>query len=118
MSKRDNKLLLEDILQGIEKIKLYTSLFDEGLFLSDEKTQDAVCRNFSVIGEAASRLTEDFKSRFNTVNWRVIKDFRNKIIHDYMGTDYTEVWKIVQVDLPNLATTIEAMIRTLDQKQD
>jgi uncharacterized protein with HEPN domain len=114
MSKRNDKLLLEDILQCIQKINSYTSYLDEGLFLTEEKTQDAVCRNFSIIGEAASRLTEDFKYKFTAINWRVIKDFRNKIVHDYMGTDYSEVWKIVQSDLPSLSLQIEAIIHSLD----
>jgi len=113
MSKRENVLLLDDILQSIKKIHQYTIGIDEGIFLTDEKTQDAVCRNFSIIGEAASRLSEDFKIQYTQINWRIIKDFRNKIIHDYIGTDYREVWKTVQKDLPNLEQQIEAILTLL-----
>jgi len=46
MSKRDNKLLLEDMLESAQKILKYTRGFDRDKFLSDEKTADAVVRNF------------------------------------------------------------------------
>ena len=49
MSKRDTLLLLEDILHAAEKIKKYTSDLDYGAFILDEKTLDAVVRNFEII---------------------------------------------------------------------
>lgn len=113
MSKRENTLLLDDIWQSINKIYQYTTNINEDIFLTDEKTQDAVCRNFSIIGEAASRLTEDFKAHYTQINWRIIKDFRNKIIHDYIGTDYREVWKIIQQGLPTLKHQIESILASI-----
>jgi uncharacterized protein with HEPN domain len=64
MSKRDVILLLEDMLQSAQKIKRYTNGLDYQLFLSDEKTIDAVVRNFEIIGEAANRIDEDFREKF------------------------------------------------------
>lgn len=91
MPKRDDTVLLEDILEAIEKILLYTKDLNEAAFLSNTLIQDAVSRNFTIIGEAASRISDDFKQTDNITNWRSIKDFRNKIIHDYMGVDYKQV---------------------------
>jgi uncharacterized protein with HEPN domain len=51
MSKRDNLLLLEDMLQSAHKIKLYTKDFNFNMFLHDDKTIDAVVRNFEIIGD-------------------------------------------------------------------
>ncbi len=53
MSKRDPKLLLDDILEAIEKIQRYTNGISIEDFFEDSKTQDAVIRNFEIIGEAA-----------------------------------------------------------------
>lgn len=61
MSKRENFLLLEDMLDSSLKIKKYTDGLDFDYFLNDEKTIDAVARNFEIIGEAANRLDKDFK---------------------------------------------------------
>lgn len=61
MSNREPKLLLTDILDSINKIKVYTLDHSFESFLADSKTLDAVIRNFEIIGEAANRLPEDFK---------------------------------------------------------
>ncbi len=55
MSKREPSVLLDDIRTSIEKIQRYTAGLDEGSFLADEKTTDAVVRNLEIIGEAAKQ---------------------------------------------------------------
>lgn len=63
MSKRDTLLLLDDILQAAKKIKRYVKGHDFDSFMSDDKTMDAVVRNFEVIGEAANRIDPDFRDK-------------------------------------------------------
>ena len=107
MSKRHPALLIEDIIESSRKILDYTSgmSFDE--FTADGKTVDAVIRNFEIIGEAANRLPEDFKQEHPTVDWHKIRGFRNRIVHDYMGIDYSIVWEIKNNFLPPLITALE-----------
>jgi uncharacterized protein with HEPN domain len=109
MSERSDKLLLQDILEAIDKINTYISELTESQFQSDLKTQDAVSRNFMVIGEAVSKLSDSLRARHNNVPWRILKDFRNKIIHDYFGVDYSTVWTIIKKDLPSLKAQIESV---------
>lgn len=61
MSKRDNYLLLQDMLESARKILKYTEGYNLDSFLSEDKTADAVVRNFEIIGEAANRMDSDFK---------------------------------------------------------
>ena len=61
MSKRDTLLLLDDMLQSAQKIKRYTKDLDYDSFLADDKTIDAVVRNFEIIGEAANCIDQDFR---------------------------------------------------------
>lgn len=61
MSKRETLLLLDDMFQSAQKIKRYTKDLDFDSFLSDDKTMDAVVRNFEIIGEAANRISPDFR---------------------------------------------------------
>ena len=63
-------------------------------FCNDSKTLDAVIRNFEIIGEAANRLPEDFKDDHNNIDWHRIRGFRNRIVHDYIGIDFSIVWEI------------------------
>lgn len=77
MSKREPKLLVEDIIDSANKIIEYTQDLSFEEFTKDGKTIDAVIRNFEIIGEAANRLPEDFKDAHLNIDWYRIRGFRN-----------------------------------------
>ena len=113
MSKRNPKLLIYDILEAANKIKVYTSEFDYISFLKDDKTLDAVIRNFEIIGEAGRNLPNDFRTKYSQIEWERIIGFRNRIVHDYMGIDYSIVWEIVKKYLPQLINDLEIILKEL-----
>jgi uncharacterized protein with HEPN domain len=110
MSSRKPVLLLTDIIESAQKIKNYTVGLSYHEFINDDKTKDAVIRNFEIIGEAANRLPHDLKDRFSGVNWQRLRGFRNRIVHDYMGIDYAIIWRIIENDLDELGESITAII--------
>ncbi len=110
MSKRDINLLLEDMLEAALKISKYTEDLDFDAFLKDDKTSDAVIRNFEVIGEAASRIDPDFKSNNPEIEWNHLRGFRNRIVHEYFGVDYEIVWSIIENDLPEFTNRLKPLI--------
>ena len=118
MSEREIILLLEDILNASEKIISYTSEMSFNDFINDDKTIDAVVRNFEIIGEAANRVSEDFKSSHPEIEWRRMIGFRNRIIHEYFGIDYEMVWKIKENNLAELNDFIEQIINSLPDQPD
>ena len=97
MSKRDPRLLIGDILESANKILDYIKGQSFDYFTKDSKKVDAVIRNFEIIGEAANRLPEEFKESFPEVDWHRIRGFRNRIVHDYFGIDYSIVWIIKEL---------------------
>ena len=107
MSRRDTQLLIEDILEAANRILSYTKDLSFEDFTADQKTVDAVARNFEIIGEAASRLPEQFKSNYPEINWIRITGLRNRIIHEYFGVDYSLVWKIKLDYIPKLIFALE-----------
>ena len=109
MSKREPTLLVEDIIESANKILEYTSNLSFQEFTTDSKTIDAVIRNFEIIGEAANRLPEDFKDIHSKIDWHRIRGFRNRIVHDYFGIDYSIVWEIKESFLSNLITTLKSL---------
>lgn len=70
--------------------------------MADSKTVDAVIRNFEIIGEAANRLSDEFKDKYPSIDWHKIRGFRNRIVHDYAGVDVNIVWVITTEYLPNM----------------
>jgi uncharacterized protein with HEPN domain len=113
MSKRTPQLLLEDILESSQKILTYTEGLSFEQFLADDKTVDAVIRNFEIIGEASSRLPDEIREQNPTIDWQRIRGFRNRIVHDYMGIDYKIVWLIKETYLPAIMMEIQKMLDNL-----
>lgn len=102
MSKREPQLLIEDILDSAQKIIQYCAGMTLEQFSSDSKTIDAVIRNFEIIGEASNRLPEEYKNQHPKIDWQRMKGFRNRIVHDYFGIDYSIVWQIKELYIPEL----------------
>jgi len=63
------------------------------------------------IGENISKITEKLKQNYSDVEWQQIKDFRNKIVHDYVGIYLAVVYEIITNDLKLLKPKIEEIIR-------
>ena len=88
MPKRDLRLYIQDILESIEAIESYIidiKTFDA--FASDRKTYSATLREYIIIGEAIVPLLGLLEQKFPDYDWRMIKDFRNFIVHEYFGMD-------------------------------
>ena len=110
MSKRAPNLLIEDIIDSGIKILEYTNNLSFDDFIDDDKTVDAVIRNFEIIGEAANRLPQDLKDQYPDIDWNRIRGFRNRIVHDYFGIDYSIVWEIKTSFLPEIISKLKSVI--------
>ncbi len=104
---RDDKLLRQDIIEAAQKILRFTDKFTFDQFLADDKTRDAVIRNFEIIGEASGQLSASFLQQHSIIEWRKIKGFRNLLIHQYFGVDYIIVWDIIQNLLPQVLSHLK-----------
>ncbi len=68
--------------------------------------QDAVIRNFEIIGEAAKQLNLPFREKYTQVEWKKIAGMSDKLIHDYIGVDLWAVWRVVEDIIPQLELQI------------
>lgn len=105
---RDRTYLIH-ILESIQKIERYTACGKQA-FRQDSMVQDAVVRNFEIIGEATKRLSAQITDQHPQIPWREVAGFRDVLIHDYQGVDYLEVWNIVQDHLPALHQAVDALL--------
>ena len=113
MSKREPKFLIEDIIESASKILDYTQGLTFEQFTVDEKTKDAVIRNFEIIGEAANRLPDNIKQSYSSIDWIRIRGLRNRIIHEYFGVDYSIIWQIRDNYLPELIIQLKKISGSL-----
>jgi len=105
---------LKHIINCIGKIKTYTDGMDQGHFLDHTMTQDAVIRNFEIIGEAVRKLDQKFRDKYPQVEWKKIAGMRDKLIHDYIGVDLWAVWSVVVDVLPEFEKNI---LNIIDQEE-
>lgn len=90
------------------------SVAGEGLtrdgFMEDETLKRAVVRSLEITREATKKIPADVKLKWDTVSWKHMAGMRDRLIHDYMGVDYSIVWDVVRNRIPQLTQQIEDII--------
>ncbi|MBS3771080.1 MAG: DUF86 domain-containing protein [Bacteroidales bacterium] len=71
-------------------------------FLKDETLKRAVVRSLEIIGEASKKIPGDFKYKYKSIEWKHMAGMRDRLIHDYLGVDYSIVWDVIQNKIPEL----------------
>lgn len=77
---------------------------------SNRQLNLALVRLLEIIGEAASRMPEDERTRHPGVPWPQIVSLRNRLIHGYDAVDFDILWQIVTRDLPPLIAALEKIL--------
>lgn len=109
MSTRDQQLFIDDILEAVKRIQKFIKGYSYEQFIFDIKTTDAVIRNLSIIGEAASKVGKEFHSKHPQVPWKHMIGLRNKVMHEYFGVDLKILWKTIHEDLPDLKKSVRKL---------
>jgi len=105
-----DKARLEHIQNAIEQIKIYTDSLTENDFLSNQMLQDAVLRQFAIIGEAVTHIDDEILYQYD-YPWYAVRAFRNYIIHEYFGINLVKVWSTIKINLPELEKVITLIIK-------
>ncbi len=122
MSRLDPQRLpdyLQHIVDAIARVQRYVGSLSEADFLQDEKTQDAVVRNFEVMGEAARHVQtmhEGFAIAHSDVPWALMYAMRNRVAHGYFQVDWHLIWMTIHNDLPALREQIERILGRLSSE--
>ena len=109
---KNDRLYLSNIKECIEQIDFYT-VDGKDVFLQRRMIQDAVIRNFEIIGEATKRLSVGLKTAHPEIQWQQIAGFRDVLIHDYLKINLHRVWGTIERDLPRLKQTVEEIMQEL-----
>ncbi len=110
---KDDRLYLSNIKECIERIESYT-LDGKEAFMQTTIIQDAVIRNFEIIGEATKRLSSELRANYPDVPWQQVAGFRDVLIHDYLKVNLNRVWGVIEQNLPELKVTVEAISQDLE----
>jgi uncharacterized protein with HEPN domain len=95
--------------EAMEKIANYIK-DGEADFQNEAIIQDAVIRNLEIIGEAAKRIPESVRNESHSIPWKRLAGLRDILIHQYEGVDLGQVWRIVDMDLPEIREHIRKLM--------
>ncbi len=104
-----DRIYLEHIQECASNILEYTRGGKDD-FMDNRIIQDAVIRNFEIIGEATKQLSDETTLRHTEVPWREMARFRDILIHHYLGIDLERVWLIVETNVPVLKSAIDDLL--------
>ena len=116
MSKTD-RFRLEHISVCIEKIIKLTEIL-QTLESFEERwvEQDAMIRNFEILGEASKHLSNTLKDKYPEIEWAKMKGMRNFMTHQYFGIQLDTVWETAKTDIPLLKEQIITILNDLNQE--
>jgi uncharacterized protein with HEPN domain len=99
---RRDVLYLADMIEAADAIARFVAGVEQESFLSNELLQSAVLHKLTIIGEAAARLSSQFRRRHPEIEWADIIGFRNIAVHAYFSVDWSIVWFAATKDAPDL----------------
>ena len=107
---RTEALYLDDIVDAADSIARFLNGLEKESFLGDELRQSAILQKLIVIGEAASRLSAEFRTRHTEIEWPDIVGLRNIAVHQYFGVSWETAWNTATLDVPFLRERIAAIL--------
>jgi uncharacterized protein with HEPN domain len=79
-------------------------------FLDDETLKRAVVRSLEIVGEATKKIPADFKLKWSSIQWKNMAGMRDRLIHDYIGVNYSIVWDVLINKIPELNSQIQQVL--------
>ena len=102
---------VKKMIEYINKALRYTKGCDFESFSNNEEKVDATIFAISQIGELVKNISKETMEVYNNIEWIIIKNLRNKIVHDYEGINLNLIWDIVTEDIVKLKTDLEEILR-------
>lgn len=70
----------------------------------------SVIKEIEIIGEAASKISEETKLKYSKILWKDIVGMRNRLIHGYFDVDVNLVWNTTKNNLPPLIKSLKEIL--------
>lgn len=108
--KNKEYLSLKKMIDYIDKALRYTKDCDFETFSKNEEKIDATVFAISQIGELVKNISKETMQEYPNIEWIIIKNLRNKIVHDYEGIKLNFIWDIITEDIIKLKEDLERII--------
>ena len=109
--KNKEYMSLKKMIEYINKALKYTEGCSFETFSRNEEKVDATVFAISQIGELVKNITKETMERYNNIEWIIIKNLRNKIVHDYEGINLNLIWDIITDDIIQVKMDLEKILK-------
>ncbi|MGL4934496.1 MAG: HepT-like ribonuclease domain-containing protein [Cetobacterium sp.] len=106
-------LYVLSILESIGKLQKYSNDYDDPEIFFDANDQMPFNASLSLlvnIGEASGKISKELKDKNLDIPWKILKDFRNRVAHDYVNLDIFIVFDVIKNRLPGIKENFEKII--------
>ncbi len=100
---------LQNISKAVKQVRRFCDGKTESDFLADDMLSSSVLYQFLIIGEAIQFVDHEILKKY-PYPWHLPRSFRNYIAHEYFGINLRQIFKTVEVLLPEFETLIDKMI--------
>jgi uncharacterized protein with HEPN domain len=107
MNEHDDRVRLRHMLDYAREAVALTQGRSREDLDQDRLLQLGLVRFIEIVGEAATRVTQETRSQYPHIPWPQITGMRNRLIHGYDSVDYDILWQTIKKDLPDLIAGLE-----------
>ena len=117
---KDERVYIRHMIDTSNKAINFVQDINREDFDRDEKLRLALTHLLQIIGEAARRISPEFRATYPQIPWKAIPQIpwkaivgmRSKVVHDYLNVDEDIVWETAKNDLAPLVIKLEKILRT------
>ena len=110
MSRDADITRLQHMVEAVQEILEFTQGGILQSIVADRPLQHLIVRDLEILGEAASRISPQYRQEHPEIPWRDMIDLRNRLIHAYFDLNPDVIWKTVQQDLPKLLPVLKIIL--------
>ena len=108
-------LYILSILESIGKLSEYTKGYsdaEEFFEVADQMPFNASLSLLVNIGEASGKTSKELRDKHTDIPWKTMKDFRNRVAHDYVNLNMFVIFDVIKDKLPSILENLEDLVAT------
>jgi uncharacterized protein with HEPN domain len=106
----DDRVRLRHILDALNAAMRFVRGRRRSDLDTDEMLLFALVRAIEIVGEAASKISDETRAAMPDVPWASITGMRHRLVHAYFDVNRNILWTTVTESVPALATRLQALL--------
>ena len=106
---RDEDRVLDDMIAAAQNAIAFVAGRDRDELDTNRMLLFAVVPAVEILGEAASRLSEETRAANGAIPWKAIVGMRNRLVHAYFDINTQTVWETVTVEVPAILPLLQQL---------